>query len=249
LWYKEGSDKQFKFFNDNKEWLQIDKVGHAFSNYQLSKVYYGLFKWTGYNKKKSLLYSSVYNLAWFSSIEVMDGFGKGYGFSWGDIGSNALGNLLFTAQEYFWNEQYFKVKYSFSTSGLAPYRPNLLGKNFGEQLFKDYNGQTYWLSFSPFSFFKNEKTKKYSWLCLSLGYGGTGMISGLANQVVPINHQLSIVNLNRYREYYLSLDIDLEKLPVKNKILKSIFKVVNVLKVPMPSLGLKNGKSLFTLYP
>jgi Predicted periplasmic lipoprotein (DUF2279) len=248
LWYKEGSDKKFKFFNDNKEWLQIDKVGHAFSNYQLSKVYYPLFKWAGYSKNKSLLYSSLYNIGWFAAIETMDGFGKGYGFSWGDIGANLSGNLFFSAQEYFFDDQIFKLKYSFSPSGFAQYRPNLLGKNFGEQIIKDYNGQTYWLSFSPFSFFKNEQIKKYSWLCLSLGYGGMGMLSGLPNQTVVLNDQLSIINYERSREYYLSLDIDLEKIKVKNKLLQSIFRVVNVLKVPLPSLKLSNGRVGWAVY-
>jgi hypothetical protein len=248
LWYKEGTDKKFKFFNDNKEWLQIDKVGHAFSNYQLSKVYYSMFQWAGYSKNKSLLYSSLYNIGWFAAIETMDGFGKGYGFSWGDIGANLSGNLFFSAQEYLFDEQIFKLKYSFSPSGFAKYRPNLLGKNFGEQIIKDYNGQSYWLSFSPFSFFKNEQIKKYNWLCLSLGYGGTGMLSGLPNQTVVLNDKLSIINYERHREYYLSLDIDLEKIKVKNKLLKSIFKVVNVLKVPLPSLKLSNGKVGWAVY-
>ncbi len=252
LWYKEGSDKKFKFFNDNKEWLQIDKVGHAFSNYQLSRVMYPMFQWAGYSKNKSLWYSSLYNIGWFAAIETMDGFGKGYGFSWGDIGANLSGNLFFSAQQYFFNDEIFKIKYSFTPSGFASKRPNLLGANFGEQLFKDYNGQTYWLSFSPFSFFKNEKIKKHNWLCLSLGYGGTGMLSGLSNQTVVLNDKLSIVNYERSREYYLSLDIDLEKLSrkvnKKHSILIAVMKVVNVLKVPMPGVRFSNHNSYFTLY-
>ncbi len=49
-------------------------------------------------------------------------------------------------------------------------------KNWAITLLKDYNGQSYWLSFNVFSFLDIEKIPK--WLYLSLGYGGEGMISG-----------------------------------------------------------------------
>jgi hypothetical protein len=38
LWYKDYPREHFHFFNDNKEWLQIDKVGHSFSAYYLGLV-------------------------------------------------------------------------------------------------------------------------------------------------------------------------------------------------------------------
>jgi len=33
LWYKDYPLEKFHFFNDNKEWQQMDKVGHSFSCY------------------------------------------------------------------------------------------------------------------------------------------------------------------------------------------------------------------------
>src|SRR5688500_175386 len=36
LWYK-GSERQpFTFFNDNAEWKQVDKLGHAYTSFYLS---------------------------------------------------------------------------------------------------------------------------------------------------------------------------------------------------------------------
>jgi hypothetical protein len=37
-------------------------------------------------------------------------------------------------------------KFSFHTTQYAQYRPNVLGSSLAEQILKDYNGQTYWLS-------------------------------------------------------------------------------------------------------
>ena len=41
---------------------------------------------------------------------------------------------------------------------------------------------------------------------------------------------------NPYRQFYLSLDLDLTKIETKSKLLQSIFSVVNFIKVPSPTL-------------
>lgn len=89
-----------------------------------------------------------------TAIECMDGFSKGWGFSWGDQAADVMGTGLAIAQEAFWQEQRVKIKFSFSPSGLAKYNPNLLGKSLSTQLLKDHNGQTYWLTASPGMFAK-----------------------------------------------------------------------------------------------
>ena len=35
IWYKDFPRSKFKTFNDSKEWLQVDKVGHTYSAYRL----------------------------------------------------------------------------------------------------------------------------------------------------------------------------------------------------------------------
>ncbi|MEO7561961.1 MAG: hypothetical protein ABIT07_05160, partial [Ferruginibacter sp.] len=37
-WYKDYPQSKFHFFNDIKEWKQIDKIGHAYSAYAESKA-------------------------------------------------------------------------------------------------------------------------------------------------------------------------------------------------------------------
>ncbi len=65
-----------------------------------------------------------------------------------------------------------------------------------ERWLKDYNGQTYWFSGSPRSFFKNSNWP--AWLCFSVGYGIQNMVSADPKQSTELGYR-------PYRQYYLSL--------------------------------------------
>lgn len=249
-WYQNYNTGKFHFFNDNKAWLQMDKVGHVFTNYQLSKYMIQSFNWAGFNKKQSLLVGGNIGLAYMTCIEIMDGYSDGWGFSWGDMISNTAGTYWCIGQNYFFNEQKLWLKFSFSPSGLAQYNPNLLGNNLPLQLLKDYNGQTYWLSFNPLNF-KKQKPKKQllNILNLSLGYSAYGMIGGDYNNFVVVNEYGSVIKFNRERRFYFSLDLDLTKVKTKSKVLKSVFSALNCVKIPFPTLQFaKSGIRFYPLY-
>jgi len=106
-----------------------------------------------------------------------------------------------------------------------------LGEGFFEEVLKDYNGQTYWLSVNLNSFIKSEKIPR--WLNLAFGYGADGMLTGEPEDSLFLNH-------NRMRQYYLSLDIDLSRIKTNSHVLKSIFDVLNVIKIPFPALELNS---------
>ena len=54
IWYKNYPQTNFHFINDNKEWMQVDKVGHAYSAYIESRAGLEMWKWTGMSKNKSI---------------------------------------------------------------------------------------------------------------------------------------------------------------------------------------------------
>ena len=54
-WYKQQPRSSFHLFNDGKDWLQMDKVGHAMTSYYISNTGYKVFNWTGLNKNKSIV--------------------------------------------------------------------------------------------------------------------------------------------------------------------------------------------------
>ena len=246
-WYKNYSTHTFHFFNDAPEWLQMDKVGHLLTNYQISNTGYHACKWAGYNEKKSIIIGGASSLTYMTIIETMDGFSEGWGFSWTDIAANAGGVAIFCSQQYLLKNQIVKLKFSFHQSNYWQYRPSLLGSNIAEQFLKDYNGQTYWLSFNIASTIRNE-SKFPKWLNIAIGYGANGMISGRDDYlIIPVTG--NIIGGNRHRKLFLSFDIDLSKIPTKSKVLKKAFQLINWIKIPSPSIEFsKHGTKAHALY-
>jgi len=239
LWYKDYEKSSFHTINDTNEWLQMDKFGHMFSAYHLSRVGAETMAWSGANQKSQLLYGAGLGFVFLTTVEVFDGFSKEWGFSWSDIAANTLGTGLYVGQELLWKEQRIQLKYSFHQTKYADMRPSKLGENVLEQMLKDYNGQTYWLSANVYAFTKSKHIPQ--WLNLAFGYGATGMLTG-ENESIDGLYQ----NQNRIRQYYLSLDIDLTKIKTNSHVLKSLFSVVNTLKFPAPALEVTSkGKLKF----
>src|SRR5690606_39243012 len=243
LWYADYPKSKFHTINDNDEWLQMDKLGHVFASYQMGRAGANVLNWSGVRKKDQLLYGATLGFGFLTAVEVFDGFSKEWGFSWGDVMANAAGTGLYVGQELLWNEQRITLKFSFHQTKYAQQNPDKLGNGFLEEVLKDYNGQTYWLNFNLHSFFKESRIPK--WLDLSLGYGAYGMI----NAVQDIDNQL-LKTSGRGRQFYLSFDINLSKVKVKNsRFLTSVLDVLNVIKVPFPTLEFgKNGSAFHLFY-
>ena len=231
-WYADYPRTNFHTINDNAEWLQMDKAGHVFSAYHLGSLGKNAWQWSGASRKSQLLYGTTTGFVFLSMVEIMDGYSSNWGASLGDVAANAAGTGLFLVQELAWREQRIIPKFSFHTTPYASARPSVLGSNYPEQLLKDYNGQTYWLSVNLHSFAKNSKIP--TWLNVALGYGAEGMITGNDDLV----NTVFLPESERYRQFYLSFDVDLTKIKTKSHVLKTVFEVFNTLKIPAPTLEL-----------
>ena len=242
LWYKDYPRSKFHTINDINEWLQMDKFGHMFSAYQLGRIGADALSWSGVSKKDQLIYGSTLGFTFLTAVEIFDGFSKEWGFSWSDFGANALGTGLYVGQELLWDEQRFVLKYSFHRTKYAEQRPDKLGENFLQEVLKDYNGQTYWLSANLHSFFKESKIPK--WLNVAIGYGAEGMLTGVNEDNIML-----LPEQNRMRQYYFSFDIDLTKIKTDSHTLKTIFSILNVVKIPLPTLEINSeNKAVFHLF-
>ena len=235
LWYKDHPRSGFHFKNDNNDWKQMDKIGHLMTSYYVGKVGMEVLDWAGVSKKNQLIYGATYGFAFLTAVEVLDGFSKEWGASPGDILANAAGSGLLIGQELLWDEQRITLKYSFHQTEFAKQRPNTLGENYIQQALKDYNGQTYWLSANIWSF--NKKSKFPKWLNVAFGYGAEGMLYGNSNAANAILQE-------PYRQFYLSLDVDLSKIKTNSEFLKSIFSVINFIKIPAPALEINTKGSI-----
>jgi hypothetical protein len=249
-WYSEFPGSNFHFFNDNGEWNQMDKAGHTWTAYQVSRISAGLWKWSGLNERKSAVLGGVSGLAYQSIIEIQDGFSSEWGFSWGDMAANFLGAATYVAQELGWREQRFQFKlsywpYDYDTDAKIR-RNQLFGKSLPERLLKDYNSQTYWLSANITSFIKDSKWP--AWLNMAVGYNSSGMLGGFANTWTDKQgNTLSRPDIERVRHFVLSPDIDLTKIHTNKKWVRTLLYVANMVKIPAPAISL-SSKGKFKAY-
>ncbi len=229
LWYRQNGLGRFSFKNDNRHWLQMDKAGHFVTASQLGEYGINLLRWAGVDDKTAILQGGASGLLFLTGIEIFDGFATGYGFSWGDQLANVLGAAFVTGQELMWREQRFRLKFSYLPSPYADYRPELLGKNLIQSWLKDYNGQTYWLSFSPGSF--GNKSSFPEWLCFSFGYSAGGMTGAHTNPEFNKAGE-PIPDFTRYRQYFFSMDIDLTRIHSESRFLRTVFTTFGFIKIP-----------------
>jgi hypothetical protein len=246
LWYKDYPQSSFHIFNDNNEWLQMDKCGHTTTSYYIGRIGYSSLRWAGVPEKKATWYGGLTGLVYLSTVEIMDGFSEQWGFSPGDMAANTIGTALFIGQQLGWHEQKFVLKYSFHYSPYAKYNPDQLGSTFPQRMLKDYNGQTYWIS-ANISSFGLQHTRFPKWINLAMGYGAEGM-TGATNNPSEIDG-VTVPYSERYRQFYISPDIDLSRIRVKSKTLRLILDVIGFIKIPMPAIEFnKTGVKFHPLY-
>ena len=235
LWYSKESQEAFHLFDDSKNWMQMDKMGHVMSSYELSRNMTDVYEWSGMSRRNSALLASSISFAYMSGIEIMDGHSSEWGFSISDMAANLAGTGWFLFQESFFSKQIFQPKFSFHQTIYAEMRPQVLGSNFMESMLKDYNGQTYWISFSPGQL----GVKKWpKWIMISLGHSINGRLKGNSSHFMGYESQ---------REYLFSLDLDLNEIQIKSRVLKSLFKVINCVKIPFPAIIITKG--VFNISP
>lgn len=219
-WYSQYARVPFHFFDDGGEWQEMDKVGHGFATYTVGKWGHGLLRWCGMSRNTRIWAGGTLGLAYLSAVEYMDGRSSGWGFSGWDMAANAAGTGLFIGQELAWNEQRITMKYSAHLTDFAPQRPDLLGEGLSERILKDYNGCTYWLSGNPRAFGCKALPP---WLNIAAGYGAEGMLHANGDP-------------GQFRQFYIAPDIDLERIPTKSKLLRTVFFALNCVKVPLPAI-------------
>ena len=240
LWYKDYPRSNFHFFNDSKEWMQMDKCGHAFTSYQLGRNFYNTLLTSDSNRNRNIFLGGATGLIYLTSIEILDGKSAQWGFSKSDMIANTFGYFLFASQEYFLQQQIISLKFSYQKSVFADMRPETFGRNFQQRLLKDYNGQTYWLS-APLSLNRTNTKRFTRWLCISFGYS-------IDENLFADNNINSVNNFQATREFFFSFDADLKRIEWRRKWMKKIASVINFIKIPSPTIGIRSDGKV-KLYP
>ncbi|MEI2694781.1 MAG: DUF2279 domain-containing protein [Saprospiraceae bacterium] len=254
-WYSKQGLGKFHAFNDLREWMHMDKAAHMFNSYFQSEWGYHGARWCGYSSGTSMIWGVSMAMLFQSTIEVMDGFSNDYGFSWPDMAGNVIGIGLFTSQQLIWDEQKFRIKLSSWPKKYSKLPPNemgdpgysfedraheLYGSGFLNSTLKDYNTQTFWLTFNPERLVNGNWKNWPDCLNVSLGFGADGLFGGFTNNWVRQNIVYNAEWIPRVNEYYLALDIDLSKIKTRNRFLKTLFQVFNIVKIPSPTLEINS---------
>ncbi|MBK0403839.1 DUF2279 domain-containing protein [Adhaeribacter sp. BT258] len=242
-WYDKNTQTSFHFFNDNAEWKQMDKAGHFWGAFQESKGGVDALKKTGLSEKQAIWLGSLTGILLQTPIELLDGYQESYGASPGDLIANTAGSAAVLAQQLAWREIRIQPKFSFHKTRYAALRPDVLGNSLAERALKDYNGQTYWLSVDVAKFLPEER-KYPKWLNLAVGYGAEEMVYNDPDANSQIGIEKFGTPLKPYRQYYLTVDLNLRAIKTRSKVLKTAFYILDIFHLPAPALEYNNRKKL-----
>ena len=171
-----------------------------------------------------------------------------------DMAFNTLGCAMMVTQELLWKEQRIVMKMSSypttypetiihsveggHTTTLKNRAHSLFGETYIERFLKDYNKQTIWASVNVYSFIRNKETKFPKWLNIAVGYGSNNMYGGFENEWFEddVFYKLDDNEYPRYRQFFLSLDLDLTRIKTKSHFLKTLLFLLNTIKVPAPTV-------------
>lgn len=246
LWYQDYERTSFHFYNDQSGWLQVDKAGHLYSAYLFGHLGLNTLQWAGVKDEKAIWYGGLYGSFFLTTVEILDGFSAKWGASPTDFAANTAGSALLIGQEILWNEQRIQPKFSWFPKtyqeGVKPRARELFGSSLQEQLIKDYNAQTLWLSFNMNDFMPESNIPP--WLNIAAGYSGAQMLDAeQATYEVTDNK-----TIERYRQYFIAPDLDWSKIETDSQFLNLLFDMANYLKFPTPALEY-NSKGQVKFHP
>lgn len=267
-WYKGYELTSFHLFDDWGEWRHMDKAGHLFTAHMESTLAFKGALWTGMNRRAAMWTGFGVGMLLQSTVEVMDGFSAKWGFSLSDMGFNLLGSGLFLAQEAAWHEQRILMKTSYteprydlepvysidgqSATTLLTRARELYGISYPERFLKGYNGLTVWASVNPAAFWPKPDRPTFlpQWLNVAVGYGAENLYGGFDNQWESngATFRADPLRYPRYSQFYLSLDVDFTRIPTRSHLLKTVFSVINWIKVPAPAIEY-NTMGKFRVHP
>ena len=239
-WYKNYEQSSFHFIDDSGEWMLQDKAGHVITTYYLTHYASQSYRWAGYRDAKAVWMAGATGFLYQTVIEVLDGFSAKWGASSADLIANTTGSLLYIGQNQLWGEQRIIPKYSYHDTQYPDYRPDLLGSNLPENMLKDYNAQTFWLS-ANLNAIMPRKTLP-PWLNLAAGYNAYGMTGGEKN--ASSYNGNPIPEFERTARFLLAPDIDFKQINPDSRVLNFIFGALRFFKMPAPALEYNTRKGL-----
>jgi|YNPMSStandDraft_1061717.scaffolds.fasta_scaffold00017_12 hypothetical protein len=248
IWKEQGN---FKIQEDGKYAMYADKAGHIFGCYLTSYFMTEGFLQSGLSWETATIVGTTLGLSYSAYVEVLDGYGKQWGFSPSDFYADVAGAALHIGQFYLPYLQNFTPKFMY-----FPANWHNEQKRYPHDMFiDDYSSHTLWLSAN----IKNmlpEKVGKYipPWLELSFGYA----VRGLCDTLQASMGKCKPCSGDRWVDgfyfgsprYIIALDYNLiHLLPEGGKFWNWLRQTLNYFKLPSPAIEFGRVTKVYLLYP
>jgi len=225
-WWK-GERSKFRFVNDWKYALWLDKLGHFYGTTLLYHAFSSGLDAANFNSDKTAIYSAIGAFAFQMYVEIEDGFGKNWGFSPGDAAFDFLGASYSLGQHYFPVLKNFQPRVSY-----YPSLEQREGKRKDGNIIDDYEGQKYWMGIRMKNILPKPIAKYWpSFLMLSVGMG--------------------LDNWNGFgkgdQDIYIAFDLDADTIPLHGGVWQFIKNTLNKIHFPMPGVRITPHAAFFAI--
>jgi hypothetical protein len=161
------STTSFRIIEDGDYGLYVDKLGHVWGGYMNAYILSEFLMGSGFSHDAATHWGAVMSLAYQSYVEILDGFGTGWGFSPSDMYSNALGISYFLGQHYVPFLQNFTPKANY----IPPVWYGGKARDQSSSFIDDYSGYTFMLSANVNNLLPKEIDPYWpDWLNIGVGY-------------------------------------------------------------------------------
>jgi hypothetical protein len=206
----------FKFVNDWKYALWLDKYGHVFGTYLQAHAFSSSLEAANMSVESSALLGAGLAFGMQLYVEIQDGYGPKWGFSPGDIVSDLIGSLYSVAVYYYPYLKNIQPRVSY-----FPSEEMRNGTKPDMNISDDYEGQKLWLSFRMKKMLPENIAEVWpSWLMLSVGYGVRNLDGRGGGD----------------KEFYFGFDFDAEEIPLHGKFWQFVKNTLNFIHFPMPGI-------------
>ncbi len=242
---------EFTIAEDARYDIYIDKAGHFYGAHTASYFFREALVSSGFGWEASNNLGAGLGLAYSTYIEILDGYGKNWGFSPSDWYADVLGSVFFAAQNYFPVLQNFTPKFMYFPAEWTGNKSRIPHEIFMD----DYASQVFFMSINVHNLLP-KKWKKYypDWLELSIGYAVRNILdqnSPAGRGVEPCSECISLEPGNwGSPRLIISLDYNMVKLLPDGSNTWNWFKQsLNLLKFPAPALEIGKVTRFYLIFP
>jgi len=231
-----GTEPQpFHFENDFEYALNLDKLGHLYSGILMGEFFYDGLIWSGLSHIPARIFAGGFASLTHVGIDIKDGLGP-WGYSIWDVIAGSVGGFWPYLKDICPLLEPLKFKATYWKHSQAYWNHQ------DKTIFTDdYVNWTYWLSFkTEWLFPKSARPYWPDWLYIAAGVS--------VDDIAVIEDD----GINGSREYYVSLDVDLDGIiKPKKYVYNRLLTYITTIKLPTPSIQIYpwENRAIYLMYP